>query len=313
MPGEQQKKIDAPVPPRVLVVDDDPHFLKLVKKNLENHGISVGIARNAEEAREEVKKNRPELIISDMMMPGTRGDELCRELQDDPDTAEIPFVFVSAVRDAKVRIQSFSAGAIDYLVKPINMEELAAKVLAMVRKSRTTRIIMLTDALTGAKNRWYFEEELPRLIQQARRGKWPLTLVIIDLNDFKEINDTYSHMFGDKVLSAVTRTLRELFRSSDVIIRYGGDEFVLALPETSSEDAVVPMNRLFEHFRSFTCETDEGEKVDIRIAAGVASFPEDGQDLASVFNAADQALYRVKKGGKNGYAFADESKEIKWF
>ncbi len=295
-----------PSPPRVLVVDDDIHFLKLVQRVLQKHGITVVTGRSADEAREEIAKQKPELIISDMMMPGMKGDEFCRELQADNETADIPFIFVSAVRDPETRIQSFDAGAIDYLVKPVFMDELAAKVLAMVRKSRTTRIIMLTDALTGAKNRWYFEEELPRLILQAKRGDWPLTLVVVDINDFKQLNDKHSHSFGDQVLSIVSTTLKRAFRTSDVVIRYGGDEFVIALPETGLRESLIPIQRLFKLFSTFFCVDDAGVEVPVRISAGVAAFPQHGGDLEEVFNAADQALYKVKKEKTNGFAYAGE-------
>ncbi|MDZ7816647.1 MAG: diguanylate cyclase [Planctomycetota bacterium] len=306
MANQSDRYVNFKPAPRILVVDDDIHFLKLVKKVLSDHGMQVMVARDADEAKEKLKQSRPELIISDLLMPGTSGEVFCRELQDDPETADIPFIFVSAVRDPKTRVSTFEVGAADYLVKPIFMDELAAKVTSMVRKNRTTRVLMLTDALTGVRNRWFFEEELPRLVLQAKRGGWHMSLVIVDINSFKKINDQYSHSFGDHVLTSVADQLKKVFRASDVIIRYGGDEFVIALPETKRKKAIKALDRLFEIFRDFTCTTDDRERVRITLAAGLSTFPEDGKDLDTSFAAADAALYRVKKVGKNGFAVAGD-------
>ena len=296
--------------PRILVVDDDVHFLKLVSKVLVDHGMTVITAIDAEEAKVQLQKARPELIISDLMMPGTYGDAFCRELQKDPETATIPFILVSAVTDPATRLASFEIGCTDYVVKPVFLDELAMKVSAIIRKNRTTRMLMLTDPLTGVKNRWFFEEELPRLMHQAKRGQWPMSVAIADINSFKRINDEYSHSFGDKVLQEVAVELRKVFRLSDVIIRYGGDEFVVALPETGKKDSILAMYRLFDVFKSFHCTTDNGEEVKIELSVGVATFPDNGKDLDSVFELADSCLYRVKKAKKNGFAIPGDTDSL---
>ena len=309
MTQEDRALLSTPAP-RILLVDDDIHFLKLVAKVLTDHGMNVITAIDADEARAQLEKVRPELIISDLMMPGTTGDAFCRELQKDPETATIPFILVSAVRDPATRLASFELGCMDYVVKPVFVDELAAKVSAIIRKNRTTRILMLTDPLTGVKNRWFFAEELPRLVLQAWRGKWALSLVIIDVNGFKKINDNYSHSFGDKVLQAVAAELKRIFRASDVIIRYGGDEFVIALPETNKPESILALNRLFDVFKNFICVTDNGEDVKIELSAGVATFPDNGKTLEEIFEISDACLYKVKKAGKNGFAIPGEKDSI---
>ncbi|RKY22709.1 MAG: hypothetical protein DRP90_00630 [Planctomycetota bacterium] len=314
MPNDSDFAINDRKEISVLVIDDDPYFLSLVKKVLSNHGMKVFTARNVEEAREVVKKETPEVIVSDLRMPGIEGDKFCRELQSDPRTANIPFIFVSAVKDPQARVSGIKAGATDFLVKPLYMEELVARINAQANKNRTVRIRLLTDPLTGVKNRWYFEEELPRLIKQAQRHEWPLSLCVIDVNNFKRINDTYSHQAGDVVLTQVAKELTRVFRASDAIVRYGGDEFVVIMPETPKKSALKAMERLFESFKDFQVRIEEtGAVIPITLSAGLAEFPSDGDSVETVFKAADDALYVVKKAGLNGYAVAGDEGNIHSF
>ncbi len=305
---DQLSKLQAP-PPKVLVIDDDEHFLKLVKKVLENHKMNVFTARNVAEAREEIKKVKPEIIVSDLRMPGIKGDEFMRELQSDPVTTDIPFIFVSADRDPGARVSTFANGATDFLTKPIYMDELVARINALVRKNRTVRIQLFTDALTGVKNRWYFEDELPRLLNQAKRHKWQISLVVIDINDFKQINDNYSHLVGDIVLNSLAKELKDQMRTSDIVIRYGGDEFVLVLPETTKAESIMALKRLFKRFENFVLIPVPDRPLKVTISVGLATFPDDASNVEELFARADEAAYVVKKDDKNGFAVAGKQIE----
>ena len=307
-----ETQIDGP-PPRILIIDDDERFLKLLKTVLEKNGMVVFTAINADDGRKQIISHLPEVIVSDLLMPGTQGDVLCKELQDDPSTASIPFIFVSAVKDPEARVSSIEKGAMDFLVKPIYMDELVARILSQVRKNRTLRIRLLTDPLTGVKNRWYFEEELPRLVRQAKRHDWKMGIIIIDINEFKKINDTFSHAAGDIVLCSVAKELVKVFRTSDVIIRYGGDEFVIILPETAKEDGIIALNRLFAIFEHYVLSPRDGTRITVKLAAGLACYPDDGETIDSVFDKADMALYAVKKAAKNGYAISGDEEKSRYF
>ncbi|MFA4986505.1 MAG: diguanylate cyclase [Candidatus Brocadiia bacterium] len=303
----------AELAPRVLVVDDDENFLKLVKKFLEARGMTVIAARNADEAREEIRKATPEVIVSDLMMPGTKGDAFCRELQDDPVTSTIPFIVVSALRDPEIRISSFEYGAMDFIQKPLYMDELVARILAQVKKSRTVRMRLLTDALTGVRNRSYFNDELPRLFMLARRHNWPICMTVIDINSFKKINDTYLHSSGDYVLFAVAQELVRIFRSTDIVLRLGGDEFVVVMPETGKEVSKIAMTRLFKRFSDFIASPKPDMNIKVELSAGVSAFPEDGDTVQKVFITADAALYKAKATGKNSYAMCIPDSEPEVF
>ncbi|CAG0985704.1 hypothetical protein ARNL5_02829, partial [Anaerolineae bacterium] len=177
---------------------------------------------------------------------------------------------------------------------------LTASALQRVKLMDITRRAAMTDALTGAYNRRFFDEMLKQQIALAKRRNESLGLVIADLDYFKKVNDTYGHIVGDQVLQQIARIMKNSIRSSDVLARYGGEEFVIVMPSTDLTNALKKAEGIREHIESVRFNVDTfGRSIQITISIGVASFPEHGAEYDVLVAAADSALYKAKKGGRN--------------
>lgn len=298
----------------ILVADDEPINRALIQRRLERAGYRVLTAQNGREAVQKSKSERPDLIILDVMMPMMDGLEACQLIKADEVTRDTPVIFLSARDETEVKVSGLSMGANDYISKPFKAEELLARVYVAMRLKRERDALRrraeeavqqadaaqeraMTDTLTGLLNRYGLQHILAREVSETRRYNRPLSCLMIDLDHFKIINDLQGHAAGDTALQQIATVLSENVRGSDVIFRYGGEEFLVLLPETDLEGAISLAEKIRQaaNVRSF----GDGEHVfSLTLSAGAATLwdNESGNDMIA---RADMALYQAKEGGRN--------------
>ncbi|MDA3800360.1 MAG: diguanylate cyclase [Kiritimatiellae bacterium] len=289
-------------PPLILITDDNPNNIKVAGSTISTMNYKIAVAQNGEDTIEFAKKKLPELIILDIMMSGMDGLETCRRLKSDPTTADIPVIFLTAKNDNDTIKAGFDAGAVDYITKPFNSQELLARVKVHAElqqyKKALQRLASL-DELTGLDNRRFFFKKAEMELMRVQRYKRSLSVMIYDLDNFKKINDTYGHPFGDKVLKKVAEITKETFREVDMFGRLGGEEFAVMVPETNLQGAITAAERFRQAIANMEVETDDGKKVPVSISIGLSMYPSNGCDLTTLIKGADVALYQAKKNGKN--------------
>ena len=289
---------------RVLVVDDQPINIKVVHQIF--NGIhQVLMATSGEQAIELCLKSPPDLILLDVVMPGIDGLETCRRLKQLEATRDIPIIFVTGGQHAEDENLCWEAGCVDFVSKPINALTLRNRVrahLQLKQQADMLRELAFRDGLTSVANRRYFDERYETELRRAKRGATPLSLVMIDVDNFKRYNDHYGHQSGDDCLRAVALALKnQLNRPADILARYGGEEFVCILPETDIGGASQTAERLrlaVEQLAMPHAASDSGKVVTVSV--GVASITAVADDAAlRLLTLADQQLYLSKHGGRN--------------
>jgi two-component system, cell cycle response regulator len=304
-PGESPDNV-----PLILVVDDNPDNLEIISTRLRFRGYEVAVAERGEEAIAKVYEADPDLILLDIMMPDMDGYEVARRIRSRKDLAYIPIIVVTARDSTEDKVTGLDAGADDYLTKPINFPELEARVRSMLRikrlqdqleeKNRELEQLSIRDGLTGLYNHRHLHELLAEEYERSRRTGEPMSVVMLDLDRFKEVNDTHGHQAGDRVLEELSAILRESAREIDKLGRYGGEEFMAILPDSDPQAAVTFAERVREMVRRQRFEISEHEPLRMTISAGVASYPHDGADSARrLVHHADLALYSAKNSGRD--------------
>lgn len=292
----------------ILVVEDDQAIAQMIKLILTKHGHHVHQAGTGEEALTYLEASRPDLIISDVMMPGLDGFGLAQRLQEDNKTREIPIIFVTALTQVEQISHGLNLGAVDYLTKPFRALELEARVNTALRvkflqddlrrANAELTDLTLEDSLTGLKNHRYVNEYLDRALQQAARYEEALSLLMIDIDYFKRVNDTFGHPVGNEVLQELAEVLLSQARLADSVCRFGGEEFLIVCPNTSLTAANTLAERIRAHVatRVFAALPDNM----ITVSIGVAMYdPKRDRDVNALLTRADSALYLAKNEGRN--------------
>jgi diguanylate cyclase (GGDEF)-like protein len=296
-------------PWRILVADDDASTRLLLRRALERAGYEVLEAVDGNQAWELLTRGAPpQLAILDWMMPQIEGLELCRRLRSLPGEAYVYLILLSA-RDRKADLLAgLHAGADDYLAKPFDRHELEARLLvgqrivamqAELQQAKQQLWLLAThDSLTGVWNRRGILEILQReLVRNVRRPEEPVSVLLIDVDHFKAINDTWGHAAGDRVLAEVAGQLADQVRTYDAVGRYGGEEFLVVLPGTDAYQAQAVGERLR---RAVASGALLGGQIRVGVSIGVAcSSPLGGDTPADILGRADDALYRAKRQGRN--------------
>lgn len=284
----------------ILVVDDEPNILKAVHYILSQAGYLVLAARDGEEALDLVARERPALVVSDIMLPGMDGYELCHRLRNRYPDSLTPFIFLSARNSIDDRVKGIRTGADAYLTKPFHREELLAMVEAILNRHLSYAAQMMTDDLTGLLRRAFIFQRLEEEFSRARRYRRPLTVAMIDLDNFKSFNDRYGHPAGDRALMKIARLLQEETRKSDFLGRYGGEEFLVVLPETAAAKGKILLERCREKLaRSAGCQEGDAAGVAVTVSAGIAELSGEDRNPADLIERADRLLYRAKAEGRN--------------
>ncbi len=288
--------------PSVLIIDDSPDIHRLLAVRLRTEGVALHHAMDSMSGLELAVAVQPDLILLDLVMPGTGGLEVCRALKENPQTQDIPVIFLSGTTDPEVKVQGFDLGAIDYVTKPFEVCELRARVRSALRMKRAHDLLAaraFIDALTGLHNRAYFDRRLSDELAASRRYGRDVSLLMVDIDHFKQVNDLHGHPAGDRVLGAVGDALTQYSRETDVACRYGGEEFALILTETPAASALIRAERLLATFRSLPTPI-RGQLLTCSIGLAATDMFAAGElEPAAFVAAADGALYTAKKLGRD--------------
>ena len=292
----------------ILVVDDRPGSAERLKKMLSGeHKVAIEADPNA--ALFHVAEGNYDLLIVSLGLENFDALRLCSQLRSLDRTRNVPILVIADADNTARLVRGLEIGVNDYLTRPIDKNELMARVRTQVRKKRYTERLRdnvqmsiemaITDALTGLYNRRYMESHIGTLVEQAAaRGK-PLTVLVLDIDYFKAINDTHGHDAGDDVLREFAIRIRKSIRGIDLACRYGGEEFVVVMPETDMAVATVVAERLRRRIASEPFPIQQGARaIDVTISIGLAALGRD-DNAARVLKRADQALYRAKRDGRN--------------
>lgn len=293
--------------PRILLVDDQPANIRLLNEVFRDD-CDVLMATSGQQALDVCAVQCPDLILMDIVMPEMDGMEVLRRLKGSDLTAQIPVIFVTGHHDDEAEEAGLQAGAVDFIAKPIRPVIVRARVrthLMLKYQSDLLRDMAIIDGLTGIPNRRRFDEVLNIEWQRCVREKQVLSLALIDIDFFKQFNDTYGHQAGDACLVSVAHALRaSLNRPPDLLARYGGEEFVCLLPQTAADGAIHVANELLESVRRLNIAhaTSKAANV-VTISVGVSTIqPTVAGDCAQSLRLADEALYRAKHSGRNTVA-----------
>lgn len=283
----------------LLVVDDDPDKLNLLRVALGMEGYNVRTATNGREALVVLESYQPDLIITDVMMPEVNGYELTRKIRENPRTRFIPIILQSA---ARILAEDFrlgsELGALGFITDPTDLDLLLARARTLLDFKAhidTCEEAALTDHLTGLANRRRFEHQLAREIARTARYRHPFCVLLMDIDDFKTINDTFGHDAGDEAIRLMAKTLHEVIRGIDLAARVGGDEFAVILAETNLARGVEVAERLRQAIKAAKIPGVGS----ISVSVGVAESPACAQTTDDLLTRADQALYEAKRQGRD--------------
>jgi diguanylate cyclase (GGDEF)-like protein len=300
---------------RILIIEDSPTQALYLSQILGSAGYGTLIASTGQEGMDSAMDLSPHLIILDVVLPDLDGFSICRRMRQQI-KGYTPILMLTARNDVNDRVDGLEVGADDYMAKPFDERELLARVKALLRINRVhddlhmtleeergslkvLRKVALLDHLTGVFNRHYLSEVLEREFSKAQRYNTPLACVLVDIDHFRDFNTRYGHAVGDWVLRGVAEILKKNVRDSDVVARYGGDEFVLLEPMASTETASRSAERICEMVGKQKWESSQGG-LEITISMGVAAFPEiEATSASELLDFADKALYQGKRGGRN--------------
>ena len=293
---------------RVLVVDDNRMNRSLLEEELDDEGFEVRCASSGVEGIELARSWRPEVILLDIQMPEVDGIETCRRLKNEPETALIPVLFLTAHETAESRVvEALGAGGNDFVSKPYTLPILVARVSCQVEihrsRARLERLAM-TDELTGVYSRRFLFDSLRKTVKSTSRTEIKVvSCLVVDIDHFKRVNDELGHIEGDIVLRKVAETLASQTRETDVVARFGGEEFVIVLPNTHLQGAEF----VAEKIRAAVEEACRPVTVSVGVASMVGLSPgrhvTDLDDLVRrLLAAADDAMYAAKEAGRNRVA-----------
>ena len=302
-----QKSVDLP---SILLVEDDEKDAKLIQSYLYGEPYQIKLVKDGEETLSCVEQEKIDLIMLDILLPGINGFEVCRRLKKNDRTRNIQIVAITSLGDLESKIKGLELGADDYLVKPINRHELGVRVKALIKKKAYLDSLhtnyeiavhsAITDKLTGLYNQAYFKHFLDFEVRRSLRQKTPVTLLMIDVDDFKQYNDGLGHLAGDGILMELGELIRTNIRDIDLAARYGGEEFAVVLPNTAIDEAEMSAERIRQIVHGHTFSHIESSSMkNLSISAGLAIYPYDADSVDGLILQADSALYQAKKAGKN--------------
>ncbi|MCH8183079.1 MAG: PleD family two-component system response regulator [Proteobacteria bacterium] len=300
---------------KVLVVDDDSSDSKLIEEALSSY-CGVTVEPDAEKAVELAHSGEFDLAVVSLIQRDADGLRLCSQLRSAEETRQMSLLALAPKEDNALLVRALDLGVNDYLAKPIDRNELRARVRTQLRRKiyqdklrrnyQDRMVMAVTDSLTGLHNRRYLESHLDTAVSRATEGGKPAAILMLDIDHFKAVNDTYGHPIGDEVLVECAKRIQICVRGVDLAVRYGGEEFVVIVPDTTLDIAQIVAERLRASFagQPFPVSADVGE-LPVTISIGVAitgAARETGEDL---LRRADEALYEAKRTGRNRIVMAE--------
>ena len=289
------------------MVDDIAANIKILSAILK-HEYDILVATNGSDALEIALVEQPDVILLDVMMPDMDGYEVCSRLKADPRTHDIPVIFISAMNEVEDEARGLEVGGLDYITKPINPAIVKARVrihLELKRQRDILQRISMIDGLTGIANRRRFDEALEREWRRCHRSDSPLSLILVDVDFFKNYNDHYGHLAGDECLKKVAAAMADQNRrAADIVARFGGEEFACLLPDTGADAAHAMAVRLGEAVAALAIPHARSDAAGhVTISLGVATLiPGEGDVASSLIDQADRGLYHAKQNGRNRVA-----------
>jgi diguanylate cyclase (GGDEF)-like protein len=281
----------------ILVVDDIPTNAQALALLLKDDYV-IKVATGGVRALELAGKDPiPDLILLDVQMPDMDGYDVLRLLRENSNTAQIPIIFVTGKDSVEDEEYGLELGAVDYITKPIRPSIVKARVKThiMLKEQNNKLIAMAThDQLTGLYNRHYLADTLSKKLSQCKRHNEALSVIMADIDHFKNVNDTFGHLMGDIILKAVGNVIQDSARKEDISARFGGEEFVLVLDNCTAEDAMIKAEKIRKAIESLTTQG-----IEVTVSFGVAQLNENIQRYEDLLKNADTALYIAKEEGRN--------------
>ena len=305
LPAEHQLDTD----PVVLLIDDSEFVHRLLNARLKSESISLVSAYNGQEGIELARKSPPALILLDLDMPVMDGFETLRQLMEEPLTRNIPVIILSGQDTTQDKVTSFDLGAVDFVSKPFELTELRARLRSSLRISSLLSMLeqkAQIDGLSGLYNRSYFDQRWVEEYERCLRHSNGLSVVMIDIDSFKSVNDTFGHPAGDSVITGLAKLIQSHCRKSDIACRYGGEEFVLILPETNPEQALGLCERIRQDCEAMQWPKHPERKITISMEiSGCSAGPT--EQAADWIALADGNLYKAKQSGRNRIVCSESS------
>lgn len=290
---------------KILIAEDDPIFKAILENNLKKWGYQVVSTSDGGRAWDIINQpDCPNIIVSDWMMPEMDGLELCRKVRAQGASRYVYFIILTAKGEQEDILQGLEAGADDFLTKPIDYVELKYRIRIgerIINLEKKVLELARTDSLTGTLNRRAFMEKLDEELERAARKKIPLSLLMTDIDHFKRVNDQYGHIAGDQVLKQFVSLMAQIIRPYDFIGRYGGEEFILCLPDCSINQGRDIAERMRSKIETTPMQISQNRPpIHITSSFGISSFNStDEHNAESLIKKADDALYAAKKDGRN--------------
>lgn len=305
-PGHLDQISSAEKLPVILVVDDQPVNIQMLYQILQQQ-YEILMATSGKQAITVCQNTTPDLILMDVVMPDMDGLETCRRLKALPGFADIPLIFLTGLQDPQDENACWEAGCVDFISKPFNVTTLKNRIkvhLTLKQQTDLLRQQAYLDGLTGIKNRRYFDQYLESQLALAARNIQPVSLLIVDIDFFKQYNDTFGHLAGDDALKQVAQVLQKCCRRpADMAARMGGEEFVLLLPDTAQSGASHVADCIKSCLEQLAIHHPASVTGFLTVSIGAVSWQTPATDGAQLFQVADKLLYQAKSAGRNRACF----------
>ncbi len=291
-------RVGAP-PPLVAIVEDDPAQAQLIASWLRQIDVRVELSSSAQTARDMLTRETPDLVLLDVVLPDVEGYAIARLMRQDPRLALVPIVFLTARHELVDEMEGLRAGGDDFLAKPVDRNHLLQVVLTRTERGRRIRELAHRDGLTGMLNHATLMAELEHVIAYSQRRGEPFCFLMLDLDHFKRVNDTYGHVIGDQVLRHAAAIFRHVVRAADLIGRYGGEEFGIILPDCAPARGREVAEKLRQALKDAPVTIGSGDVIHQRVSIGMATFVGTPVTATELTAAADRALYTAKTSGRD--------------